>query len=126
MQYESIARFLPGEFAALDLAIRDKLSETLSEALRVRGMKRELLAANLAEITGANIKAATLYNYTQRYRPDLRFPAAWVIPLCRITGNDSLQRLLLGLELAAALELGECAKKAIVGNCSQVESAPRR
>lgn len=48
-----------------------------------------------------------LDQFTAESRRPYRFPAAWVVPFCRITGDDSLQRLLLGPNLAGALRVGE-------------------
>jgi hypothetical protein len=36
-----------------------------------------------------------------------RFPAAWVVAFCEVTGDDSLQRFLLGPRLSRLIEIGE-------------------
>lgn len=92
------------DFLALDNAIR----AAITRALRVCTSKsREAVAEELSEATGVQITLRMLNDYTAESRRPYRFPAAWVIPFCRITGDDSLQRLLLGPELADILRLGE-------------------
>lgn len=93
----------PG-FLDLDSAIR----KTLSRAITACSCKsRADIAAELSAETGTQISVRMLDQFTAESRRPYRFPAAWVIPFCRITGDDALQRLLLGRSLSRALELGE-------------------
>lgn len=97
--------FAPGsELLTLDSAIRS----ALSKAMRACPQKtREAIAAELSEQTGTRVTLHMLNEFTAESRRQYRFPAAWVVPFCRITGDDSLQRLLLGPELAEVLRIGE-------------------
>lgn len=92
------------ELLALDKAIRS----VLSKAMRACPLKtRETIATELSEQTGTRITLHMLNEFTADSRRQYRFPAAWVVPFCRITGDDSLQRLLLSPELAEILRIGE-------------------
>jgi hypothetical protein len=100
----------PDRREPLDAAIR----RTLSRALRACSKSRESVAEELSILLGMPVSARSLNNYTAESKSNYRFPAAWVVAFCKATGDDSLQRLLLGPELAAILQLGETAKEAIL------------
>ncbi len=56
---------------------------------------------------GRNITASMLNDYTANTKNTARFPAAYVRGFCEVTGDDSLQRLLLGDRLRDLAEIGE-------------------
>jgi hypothetical protein len=99
------------EFLELDIAIRKTLSRIITSCPR---KSRADIAEELSSETGTRITVRMLNQFTSESRRPYRFPAAWVIPFCRITGSDALQRILLGPELAEVLRFGECAKATIL------------
>ena len=94
------------ESLEMDSAVRAALSKAFSRA-RKRGKTRKQVLTELRKATGVEIKARTLECHSAESRRAYRFPAAWVVPFCQITGDDSLQRVLLGPALARVLVLGE-------------------
>jgi hypothetical protein len=93
-----------------DAAVR----KALSRSLRACPKSRELVAEELSILLATPVSVRSLNNYTAESKSNYRFPAAWVVAFCKVTGKDFLQRLLLGPELAAMLQLGETAKEAIL------------
>jgi hypothetical protein len=69
--------------------------------------KRQQIAAELSRKIGRDITASMLNDYTATTKTAARFPAAYVRAFCEVTGNDSLQRSLLGPRLLALIEIGE-------------------
>jgi hypothetical protein len=111
---------------ALDSAVRMALARAIRNC---RDKSREQIASALSEQTGTRITLRTLNALTAESRRPYRFPATWVIPFCRITGDDSLQRLLLGPTLGKLLSIGEIelaahhAKMAAINGASGQSSA---
>jgi hypothetical protein len=96
--------FAPSEFLALDRDIR----AAISRAIRACPNKtREMIAEDLSKATGVRVSLRMLNDYTADSRAPYRFPAAWVIPFCEITGDNSLRSALLGPRLEETLHLGE-------------------
>jgi hypothetical protein len=87
----------------LDLAIRRLLSEVMSACAK----DRQQVAEELSRNTGRSISVSILNDYTATTKTAARFPAAYVRGFCEITGDDSLQRFLLGPRLLALIEIGE-------------------
>jgi hypothetical protein len=92
------------ELLGLDATIRKTLSRMISGC---PDKSRAEIAEALSTETGTHVSVRMLDQFTAESRSRYRFPAAWVIPFCRITGNDALQRVLLGPELGQVLRIGE-------------------
>lgn len=86
-----------------DLALR----RLLSDVMGVCAMDRRLIAAELSQRVDRPITLSILNDYTATTKTAARFPAAYVRAFCEVTGNDSLQRFLLGHRLMALIEIGE-------------------
>lgn len=102
----------PG-FLILDSAIRRAISRAITAC---PCKSRADIAEVLSVETGTQITVRMLDQFTAVSRRPYRFPAAWVIPFCRITGDNTLQRILLGSELSEALELGLVVKDMLMKN----------
>lgn len=99
----------PRDFIELDARVRKALKRAIADCK----LSREEIAEALSAQTGTQINCAKLDHYTAASHAGYRFPAVWVIPFCRITGSDELQRLLLGDKLLKALAVGEAALQAL-------------
>lgn len=69
--------------------------------------KRVQLAASLSARAGRRISCSMLNAFATQSNETARFPAALIIPLCEITGDDRLQRFVMGPRLRALLEFAE-------------------
>src|ERR1035438_1559628 len=77
------------------------LRRLLSDGMAACPKKRQQIAAELSRKIGRDITASMLNDYTATTKTAARFPAAYVRAFCEVTGNDSLQRSLLGPRLLA-------------------------
>jgi len=68
---------------------------------------RSQIAEELSRRTGRNITVSILNDYTATTKMTARFPASYVRDFCEITGDDSLQRYLLGARLLDLISVGE-------------------
>lgn len=84
-----------------------EIRRCLAEAMRLTCKSREQIADALSERIGRPITVHMLNDYAALSKEGNRFPAAWVRAFCEVTGDDSLQRMILGPHLAALVELGE-------------------
>ena len=85
----------------IDAAFRALLADIIKD-------HRESVASELRVRLGRPVTKAMLDEYTRNPSTgrEMRFPAVWVPAICQITGDDRLQRLLLGERLAEILEVG--------------------
>jgi hypothetical protein len=99
-----------------------ELRSAISNAILNSGKSREAVARELSAALGYSIGPRSLENYISPSRSNYRVPAAWVAPLCEITGDRKLQEIILGPRLSRVLKLGEQeiaahrAKMAILGD----------
>jgi hypothetical protein len=117
-----------------DAAVRELLRDVLHKVRNPQKVKnpknRTQIAAELSRAVGSPVRVYMLDEYTADSRGECavnsrevgsrgkrRFPAAWVPAFCKITGDDRLQRLLLGEPLCCLLELGESALNAVQKKC---------
>ena len=85
-----------------------KTIRLLVDATIVRsGMSRETIADELAKRVGETVTCEMLNGWTSQSKKRLRFPAAFVPAFCEITGDDQVQRFLIGSRLGRLLSLGE-------------------
>jgi len=96
-----------------DVATAELLHDVLHKALKEQKKSRKQIAAELAAMVGTKVSVHNLNGFAAPSKGYRHLPAAWVPALCEITGDDRLQRLLLGEPLCSLLELGESALKAI-------------
>jgi hypothetical protein len=87
--------------------IDGELRRIVARAIHRCPKSRDQIADELTRCVGATVTVHMLNNYTAEGKRPARFPAAWVLPFCVVTNDDSLQRLVLGPRLAKLLELGE-------------------
>lgn len=89
------------------------LRKCLTKAMKRSGKSRAEIADQMQARLGAAISGARrlteerLYDLTSESKRDARFPALWVPLFCEVTGDDSLQRLLMGPRLAGLVEASE-------------------
>jgi hypothetical protein len=95
------------EFTLPEFATEALIRRTLSEAIRDCPKSRERIAEELSALVKSPVTARSLDNYTAESRPGYRLPAVWVIPFCRVVGNYSLLRAVLGSHISRVLSLGE-------------------
>jgi len=86
-----------------DLALRRLLSDVMGACPK----DRQRIAAELSQSIGRPITLSILNDYTATTKTAARFPAAYVRAFCEVTGDDSLQRFILGPRLLALIEIGE-------------------
>jgi hypothetical protein len=91
------------EALRVDLALRQLLSLVISTCSKSRAE----IAAEMSTILGVEIKPSALNLWTAPSRPESRFPCIFADAFCRATGDDRLQRFLLGPRLCGLLEVGE-------------------
>ncbi len=85
----------------------------LTAAIRKANKSRAEIAEELSAVVGRNVSVAMLAECTEPGKWRVRFPAAWIEPLCAILGNDSLRRQLLSPHMRDLLALGESAVVAL-------------
>jgi hypothetical protein len=93
----------PSNYAAMDRTVR----KALSKAIKGCSKSREAIAEELSIAIGMPLKVRSLDNYTAESRTDYRFPVAWIVPFCDITGDHSLGRLLLSPDDQKSLQVGQ-------------------
>lgn len=76
-------------------------------AIGCSGMSRVEIADELAKQVGETVTSEMLNGWTSQAKKRLRFPAAFVPAFCEITGDDQLQRFVMGPRLRRLLSLGE-------------------
>lgn len=81
--------------------------ELLAKVIRRCAKSREQIADEMSNLVGRQITVAMLNGYTAPSKEPARFPAAFVCAFCEATGDDRLQRLVLGPRLSKLLEFGE-------------------
>ena len=101
------------------------LRRLLSDVMGTCGKDRSRIAAELSQEIGRPLTVSILNDYTATTKAGARFPAAYVRHFCEVTGNDSLQRFLLGPRLLALIEIGE-RELAAHRNRSSKDSLTRR
>ena len=90
-----------------DYLLRMLLSEVMSRCTKDLKKDRRQIAIELSAKVGRTITVSTLNCYTCATKNTARFPAAYVRGFCEVTGDDSLQRFLLGDRLRDLVEIGE-------------------
>jgi hypothetical protein len=91
-----------------DLEVR----QVLSRILRSPSNRRGDIAVEMSRRIGRRVTVHMLNDYTRLTGVVARFPAAWVRVFCEVTGDDSLQMLLLSPRLLKLIEAGKHAEAA--------------
>ena len=78
------------------------------------GKDRGEIAVELAQQVRETVTSEMLNGWTSDTKRRLRFPAAFVPAFCEITGDDQLQRFLIGSRLGRLLSLGEAELEKLV------------
>ncbi len=69
--------------------------------------KRLKVAEGMSRELGKPITVSMLNDFVRETKKGARFPALYVDAFCRVTGDDTLKRFILGPALSQLLELGE-------------------
>ena len=104
-----------------DLAIR----KAATEMIRRCGKSRRQIAEEMSALVGPEIEITEhmLNSYTAESKRGARFPAAFVPAFCEVTGDDELQRLMLGPRLKKLLEIAERDVLAFLRDCANSASS---
>lgn len=91
------------------VACEVEVRRILREAMKGSGKQRHEIAREMAEVLGRTLTASILADFSRNAtkKRQVRFPAAWVPALCEVTGDDSLQRYLMGERLKQRCKVGE-------------------
>lgn len=76
-------------------------------AILCSGMSRDQIADELTKQVGEPVTSMMLFGWTSESKKRLRFPAGFVSAFCEITGDDQLQRFVIGPRLRRLLSLAE-------------------
>ena len=76
-------------------------------AILCSGMSRDQIADELTKQVGEPVTSMMLFGWTSESKKRIRFPAGFVLAFCEITGDDQLQRFVMGPRLRRLLSLGE-------------------
>src|SRR5438552_18185230 len=89
-----------------EIAVEAEVRKVVTGAIRsVRATKsREQIAAEMSERIGRTVTVHMLNDFTSESKVFVRFPAAWIVAFCSATGDERLQRLVLGDKLRKLLE----------------------
>lgn len=104
--------------AESDLALRELLSAVM-EACSKREecpKDRKQIAAELSQRVGRidrPITPSILFDYTGRTKTGARFPAAYVKAFCDVTGDDRLQRFILGQRFEDGIAISEVTPRSL-------------
>jgi hypothetical protein len=99
------------------------LRRLLSDILTGSSEKRREIADKLSARAGRRISCSMLNAFAAPSNETARFPAALIVHLCEITGDDRLQRLVMGPRL---LQLVEFAERELRGYRDQKEMQEMR
>jgi hypothetical protein len=86
-----------------DAALRHLLSDIFTSF----SVKRYQLAEELSNRAGRRISCSMLNAFAAPSNETARFPAALIVHLCDITGDDRLQRFVMGPRLRKLVEFAE-------------------
>lgn len=86
-----------------DAALRRLLSDILTDGSE----KRNEIAEKLSARAGRRISCSMLNAFAAPSNETARFPAALIVHLCEITGDDRLQRFVMGPRLLRLVEFAE-------------------
>jgi hypothetical protein len=84
-----------------------KLRSRLASAFRQARLSRVEVAEKLSPLVNREITVSTLNDYTTM-KERVRFPAAYIVPLCEVLDSDPLESLVLRPRRYRLLLLGEC------------------
>ena len=83
------------------------LRRLLNQAIRSCPLSRVEICEALTRRLALRVTPFMLDSYTAESKKPARFPAAFVVSFCEVTGSDELQRHLLGARLRELLEVGD-------------------
>ena len=98
---------IPQQAASSDDDPDTILRRLVTEAIRHCPKKRAQIAEELTSLLGLRVTEHMLNDFTSTRKKPARFPAVFIAPLCQITGDDSLQRFVMGAHLRKLVEFGE-------------------
>jgi hypothetical protein len=96
-----------------------KVRETIRQVIRASRKSRDQISAELAARLGRPVSKRMLDDFAAPSKDGSRFPAAWVAAFCEVTGDRTLQRLLVDPEIDAALRVIEFARETVRGSKPQ-------
>ncbi len=98
-----------------EAALRNLLSEMFTDF----NEKRPQLAVELSHRAGRRISSSMLNAFAAQSNETARFPASLIVPLCDITGDDRLQRFIMGPRLLSLVEFAEAELGIYKKKCEQ-------
>lgn len=84
-----------------------RLRELLTQIIRQCPKKRTQIAEELSDSLGQRVTVHMLNDFTSESKKPARFPALFIVPFCRVTGDDRLQRFVMGPRLRKLVEFAE-------------------
>jgi hypothetical protein len=82
------------------------LQKEIRKAVRRQPKSQDQVAEEMTDLLGCTVTTRMLYSWTASSR-SAKFPLAYLDVFCKVVGDDTLKRLILGPELREMLELGE-------------------
>jgi len=92
-----------GKQEAPDSALRRLLTASIKRS----GKTHAKIAGEMTLHTRQRISKRMVDDWTAQSKKPARFPAAFVVAFCEVTGSDELQRHLLSARLRELLEVGD-------------------
>jgi len=92
-----------GKQEAPDSALRRLLTASIKRSRKTHAE----IAAEMTLHTGQRISKRMVDDWTAESKKPARFPAAFIVAFCEVTGDDRLQRFLMSPRHRELLELGE-------------------
>lgn len=83
------------------------LRRTVTEIIRRSTKSRAQIAEELGKRMHQRVTEHILNDFTSERKKAARFPAAFIEAFCEITGDDKLQRLVMGERLRKLVEFAE-------------------
>jgi hypothetical protein len=100
------------------------LRALLAQSVRRSGRSREQIADDLARALGREITVHMLNGWIAPGREGARMPASFVRTFCAVTGDDTIQRFLLGNHLSKLLKLGEVVARVLPDSLVAIKHLP--
>jgi hypothetical protein len=92
-----------------DSALRKLLSNLINQSSKSRAQ----IAEEISVHAGQRISKRMLDDWTAESKKPARFPAFLIPIICEVTGDDRLQRWVIGKRLSKLLEFGELSEEVL-------------
>jgi hypothetical protein len=89
------------------ISLDNQLRRILTAVIRRCRMSRPQICEEMSLRSGVRISKGMLDHWTSHSHCDARFPAFLIPIFCEVTGDDALQRWLMGATLRGLLKVGE-------------------